>query len=494
MEIKNDTLLQDFLKHITLEGNTDIILSAPFGTGKTYFLREDFVPKNRVQFNVIHLFPVNYSVSTNEDIFELVKYDILFELMVNYKDSINNIDTLELDKGLAIQLYVQNNFRAFDFVQQIFKATSKLGKSISDILDFLKLEKGKFNEFYDELKNNEYDTIKTYLEAFERGKGIKEFDIVSVLISEILQGLKEPNKANILVIDDLDRIDPEHIFRIFNVLSAHRDYHTSKNKFGFDKVILVCDIENIRHIYEHRYGKRVDFQGYINKFYSKSVYSFDNARYIRESLGKYLESIEYDDFSNDFGRFRLKYGNSGSGFYKTFLYLLQIFVEHRKLSLRSLKNITMLPLRQRIFFTKGTQSYDGSVTQFDFLVLIQYMSVFFGSRQAFIKAVDELREDNFSYDFHSLNVEPYYYSMFLGNLFSMVINVVQMGQMTDEATNLEFPIWGTEKTIPYTVNRYHFNFNADLYIGAEDQTFNDVDVIAFLSEALRVVETRKLLS
>src|SRR5690606_11083880 len=109
--------------------------------------------------------------------------------------------------------------------------------SISDILDLLKLEKERFDEFYEGLKNNEYDTIKAYLESFENGKGAKEFDAISALISEILTRIKADTKQNILIIDDLDRIDPEHIFRIFNLLSAHRDYQTSKHKFGFDNVI-----------------------------------------------------------------------------------------------------------------------------------------------------------------------------------------------------------------------------------------------------------------
>ncbi|WP_333862804.1 P-loop NTPase fold protein [Sphingobacterium sp.] len=492
MNIKNDTLLQDFLNHLRLEGNNDIIFSAPFGTGKTYFLKEDFVPKCEEQYNAIHLYPVNYSVSSNEDIFELIKYDILFELVLKYKDSIENIDALELDKGLALQLYMQNNFKALDFVQQIFKATTKLGKSISDVLGLLKLEKDKFDEFYHDLQTNEFKTVERYLESFENGKGLKEFDAISALISEILRRLKSETKQNVLIIDDLDRIDPEHIFRIFNVLSAHRDYHTSKNKFGFDKVILVCDIENIKRIYEHRYGKHVDFQGYINKFYSKSIYSFNNARYIREALRDYLDDLQYDDFPNDLRHFRLSSGN-GDGFYRTFLYLLQLFVEHRKLSLRSLKNIQKIPLTQQNFFNKETQSNENIVTNYEFLVMIQYMSVLFGSRQAFIKAVNELKEEDFVFNFNSMNVESYYYSGFLKNFFAMVINVVQMNIIREEGEGLEFSIWGTDKKILYNVKRYMWRNYAMVHISSNDESYHDVDIINFLSKSLKIVENKKML-
>ncbi|MEN5086127.1 P-loop NTPase fold protein [Sphingobacterium faecium] len=492
MNIKNDTLLQDFLIHLNLDENNDIIFSAPFGTGKTYFLKEDFVPKTQEQYNVIHLYPVNYSVSSNEDIFELIKYDILFELVLKFKDSIENIDALELDKGLALQLYMQNKFKAIDFAQHVFKATTKLGKSISDILDLLKLEKEKFDEFYEDLQTNEFKTIKTYLESFEDGRGLKEFDTISALISEVLRRLKTETKQNVLIIDDLDRIDPEHIFRIFNVLSAHRDYHTSKNKFGFDKVILVCDIENIKRIYEHRYGKNVDFQGYINKFYSKSIYSFNNSRYIREALRDYLDELKYNDFSNDLKHYQLNSRN-GDGFYKTFLYLLQIFVEHRKLSLRSLKNIKEIPLTQQNFFNKETQSNENIVTSYEFLVLIQYMSILFGSRQAFMKAVKELKED-YIFDISSLSVEPYYYNMFLKNFFSMVINVVQMNSMKEEREGLEFSIWGSDKKILYNVKRYRWDNYAIVSFTNNDDSFHEVDVIDFLDKSLTIVENRKLLS
>ena len=85
------------------------------------------------------------------------------------------------------------------------------------------------------------------------------------------------NKKVILVIDDLDRIDPEHIFRILNILSVHNDFENQQeHKFGFDKTILVCDIANIRNIYRAKYGINVDFNGYIDKFYSKEIYYFHN--------------------------------------------------------------------------------------------------------------------------------------------------------------------------------------------------------------------------
>ena len=53
---------------------------------------------------------------------------------------------------------------------------------------------------------------------------------------------------SVVIIEDLDRIVPAHLFRIMNVLSSQVDnpYYSEvphRNKFGFDKIILVMDYE-----------------------------------------------------------------------------------------------------------------------------------------------------------------------------------------------------------------------------------------------------------
>src|SRR5699024_10335121 len=94
-----------FEKHLSLPKNDRIIVSAPFGAGKTYFLKEFF--KNNSKYEVIHLFPVNYSVASNEDIFELLKYDILFELLG--KDV--EFETLMFSQMDFLPFYLKNNIK-----------------------------------------------------------------------------------------------------------------------------------------------------------------------------------------------------------------------------------------------------------------------------------------------------------------------------------------------------------------------------------------------
>jgi len=102
----------------------------------------------------------------------------------------------------------------------------------------------------------------------------------------------ELKKENVLIIDDFDRLDPDHIFRILNILSVHQDYKSGDDKFGFDKIIVVCSLENIEAIYKHKYGSEVDFDGYIEKFYSTEVFHFNNrfaiAHYCRNNFSREL--------------------------------------------------------------------------------------------------------------------------------------------------------------------------------------------------------------
>src|SRR5690606_21418856 len=151
----------------------------------------------------------------------------------------------------------------------------------------------KFNVYNKTLQGtNEENIIKLMAELASNIK-LTEIDAISRLIVDANNIAKKEDKTNALIIDDLDRIDPEHIFRIINVFSAHRDYSTQEHKFGFDKVILVCDISNIRRIYEHRYGIGVDFNGYISKFADTMIFDYNVKRYLSDALGQIFLGANY---------------------------------------------------------------------------------------------------------------------------------------------------------------------------------------------------------
>lgn len=116
-----------------------------------------------------------------------------------------------------------------------------------------------------------------YLNGFYGKSGsISECDAFTCLIQK---SLEHKRAKSVLVIEDLDRIDPAHLFRIMNVLSSQVDnpYYLGNpngNKFGFDKVILVMDYDIARHIFHHFYGNKANYEGYMNKFLNSIPFHF----------------------------------------------------------------------------------------------------------------------------------------------------------------------------------------------------------------------------
>lgn len=75
-------VFQKFENHLNLENNNRIIFSGKFGLGKSYFLNEFFKEEgDEKKYFSIFLNPVNYSIASNEDIFELIKFDILYQIL-----------------------------------------------------------------------------------------------------------------------------------------------------------------------------------------------------------------------------------------------------------------------------------------------------------------------------------------------------------------------------------------------------------------------------
>lgn len=94
-----DKELSDFKSH--LEINERTIFSAKFGDGKTFFLNE-FKKLYKDDYYFITLYPINYSIADNQDIFEYIKRDILFQLAkdgklnpIDFEGITNSIFTLE---------------------------------------------------------------------------------------------------------------------------------------------------------------------------------------------------------------------------------------------------------------------------------------------------------------------------------------------------------------------------------------------------------------
>ena len=224
IKIPIDKQLVEFRNHILANPRT--FLSSKFGDGKSYFLNE-LKQKYKDEFVFITIYPVNYQVASNEDIFKLIKRDVLFQLMA--KDMIS--DEVEISNELALWGFIQNNFRSFlsdllPYVAQVALPNELLPLVMSALKGkkiFTDLKK-KFEEYKKKL--NERETLLEEFVSHVDNSLIYEEDIVTTIIKQSIIEYKKLNghKNVVLVVEDLDRLDPAHLFRLLNIFSAHIDY------------------------------------------------------------------------------------------------------------------------------------------------------------------------------------------------------------------------------------------------------------------------------
>ena len=276
--------LKAFKEHLDINERT--IFSAKFGDGKTFFLNEfkkEYSDENKKKvdkkekYYFITLYPVNYSVAENQDIFEYIKRDILLQLAIDEK-----LNPVDFD-AIATSIFTWENLK-----EVICFLISSLpeGKILKKIL-----EKG---EIFIQKYKEKQTTFQKYESWFTSQKGgLYEHDSYTELIIETLKYIKSSGYKTVLIIEDLDRIDPAHLFRILNVLGAHIDEHIYKdsentNKFGFDNIITVFDYNTTENIFHHFYGKDANYKGYINKFTSHQPFYYSIDEIAREYLYKVI--------------------------------------------------------------------------------------------------------------------------------------------------------------------------------------------------------------
>lgn len=279
--IPMDDAIREFDKHLKSHPRT--ILSARFGDGKSCFLTAA-ERKLKKRYTFLKLYPVNYQVAENQDIFEYIKRDLLFQL---FGQSMMR-DTYEIPDKIAAYFFLCNNWK--EYAEETLKELSHFDGSHTatvtlGVARFLRSMKKK----YDEFKKNGGDLcakLDRFITSFEN-KGIYEFDPITSILNDIIKDWKKnhPRKKVCLVFEDMDRIDPAHIFRIMNVISAQMDYGYKfgfsprsnslfGNKFGVDHIAVCLDYDNLKHIFHHFYGRDACFDGYINKFCDRGIFYY----------------------------------------------------------------------------------------------------------------------------------------------------------------------------------------------------------------------------
>ncbi|WP_316832933.1 P-loop NTPase fold protein [Pedobacter aquatilis] len=296
--ISTSEIIEDFREHLKPAYNKRILFSAPFGAGKTYFLEQFF--KSADDYIAVKLYPVDYSVSSNEDIFELIKHDLLAYLMENFSAEIA-LDKQDVDLLMAGKLWLESKLDIFPFLPALAKLVPG-AEGIAELTAELRKTFAQIKKYKADLDQDELEVIVKYLAQEKlRAGSIREMDGITGCIKEFIQRIRKAKQGKeiILIIDDMDRLDPDHIFRLFNIFTAHHESQTEENKFGFNKVVFVCDIVNIQHIFVHKYGPMVDFQGYINKFYSTEIYKFDFREYLSENLATFFTNNVMTNMGHD---------------------------------------------------------------------------------------------------------------------------------------------------------------------------------------------------
>jgi hypothetical protein len=330
-----DEQAPNFREHLGVSENNRILFSGKYGKGKTTFItqffsnQEKYIPEKK--FLPITIRPINYSISSNEDIVKYIKYDILVELVNKVGDPIESFQDFSF--GDVLPSYLRKN--ADTVLIEILKIASKLNKKLPEIVPGLEKLYLDIKSFRDELNAQKEDKIiLDFLKRIESESfSIYENDAITLLIEK---ALAKSELSTILIIDDVDRIDPEHIFRILNVFSAHSDSVGGKeNKFGFDQIMIVCDLENIRNIFFARYGSNVDFSGYIDKFFSKNVYYFQNYDQLKRASLAILANKRIRTSFQDKTLDKILGLNDGIGFVPLISNLLDLNL----LSLRSFINL-----------------------------------------------------------------------------------------------------------------------------------------------------------
>ena len=304
IKIPIDKQLEEFGNHILANSRT--FLSSKFGDGKSYFL-DEFKKRNAERFVFITLYPVNYQVANNEDIFNLIKRDVLFQLIVQgfFEDS-----SIQISDELALWGFIQNKYKSFLLELLPYMASVALPAEYVPVVtaalkrkEVFKSIKKQFDDYKRQLAEKD-DILTKFLDVAESNP-VYEEDLVTSLIKQAIQKFKEKSqqadkeKRVVLIVEDLDRLDPAHLFRILNIFSAHIDYCYKLmnkpnetlvgNKFGFDNVVFVADFSNIRKIFKHFYGEQTDFNGYIGKFLSSAPYNYSIREIRKNYIYDYLE-------------------------------------------------------------------------------------------------------------------------------------------------------------------------------------------------------------
>lgn len=467
MDIRIDTttIFDEFKNHINLQNNERILFSSKFGTGKSTFLSEYF--KKYQDYNVFKIYPVSYSISQNEDIFELIKYDILYQLLARSENGDFDLIDEDYSQILTFQFKFLKTLKLSPILFKVIDLADKTGKFsiIKNVIEKIKEQYVIFKEKHQDEEEDIYDYL---YKQYSKAGSPRENDLISQLIYNLLNRLTKENlleedgepyeKEKVLIIDDLDRLDPEHIFRLFNIFSVNFGSDAIQNKFGFDKIIFVCDLDNIRKIYEHRYGVGVDFEGYIDKFYSNHPFKFDTnqllTQYVVELLQGFNLPSTYIDFSDK--RELLYYSN-----FIALKGIINTLIIFKKINLRTLLNSKSFILPDKLISFDRKRKF--LPNQLPLVIIFQILVNLFDSKDVVESVLNDLSNNFHINSFANSNKTSYIdiegvFNTLLEMSIPFITNFNEIESLTEnlgdsDGKNLSLNVDSLDVLIRFTVSR-----------------------------------------
>lgn len=264
-KIGNQEYLSSLIRLISnIDDNEVICIDGDWGVGKTFLVKQ-----------LIYLIN-HYNEDNNQEQFKLVEpeKDILINIcnnnLVFYYNAWENDDHSDVLESIIYNILneypkykneVSSKFDKTEAIKEVLNILTKIVSSKLLNIDFSaeKIEKIKtFNDLSDEI--NTYEERKSLFEE---------------LVNKILV-----DKRMILVIDELDRCNPNFATKILEVI---KHFYNLSNI----TVIIVSNNKELQNTIKQQYGQNFNSYTYLNKFFDYTM-TIDNNRSI-DYAKKYLE-------------------------------------------------------------------------------------------------------------------------------------------------------------------------------------------------------------
>ncbi len=450
------SLEKKFHEHLSDEKNKNVVVSAKFGAGKTYFLKH-FFDLHKQEYKPFYVTPLLYQVLKNEDIFKYIEYELLLQIITTQKN------------GIKLHFSKKNTHK---YVDGILQGAAKVLAGVTTI---------PIDKVYDGFSQiikagKKFDESNP---ATQHLKTIRETFIIEKIIKNEVDRIKRGSgkKTPVLIIDDLDRMYPDHIFRILNIISAYdingkneEEVNTSINRLGFKKVIIVCDIDNIQSIYQHNFGKGADFDGYFNKFFSKEIFVipieyqrniFIERKLISEGI---IKKIQEKEVIKDNPEFRI--------YMNLYVSITDLMIQLNIFSIRNLnkyQNKIFIPKEEYIeqIDRKHNKINKQNIhqTHINILYLIKYIIKQSGGDKMFLNNFEKIKE---------LKYEEIKYYLNKAWIFFLLINAIKQ-------------FWETD----LVVNKPHFEINLPHKLKIIFKTSTEIDYNSIYSSNLSFFDENK---